>query len=193
MIMYGIWIYKNADTDDKKLLSLIDKIPDKQCDTCIVYQDTARDHLAYQKLKQEIAGKEGFLLLNNLRSLGGTKESISAELQWIKNQSFCLIIADCPESHCYTPHDNHLVIGGMIDALASFADVKLVERSVNKGGRPMVKYPKGWEQLYEQWQNGEITATEFMKRAGLKKGTFYHLAVEYKETIASIRQIRKIC
>ena len=34
-----------------------------------------------------------------------------------------------------------------------------------------------------QWDNGEITAKEFMDKTGLKKGTFYNLVNEYKETL----------
>lgn len=47
-------------------------------------------------------------------------------------------------------------------------------------GRKKISFPDNWESLYATWDNGEITAKEFMDKSGLKKGTFYHLVNEYK-------------
>ena len=46
-----------------------------------------------------------------------------------------------------------------------------------------ISFPDNWENLYAAWDNGEITAKEFMDKSGLKKGTFYHLVNEYKELL----------
>ena len=43
-------------------------------------------------------------------------------------------------------------------------------------GRPKMKIPEGWGEIYMLWKSGEITAVEAMKRSGLKKSTFYKLA-----------------
>lgn len=51
-------------------------------------------------------------------------------------------------------------------------------------GRKRIPYPKDWEFLYDKWEKGEISATDFMKEAGLKKGTFYNLVKQYKISYA---------
>ena len=56
----------------------------------------------------------------------------------------------------------------------------LREKGKSNYGRQKLPYPSNWEQDYALWKNGEITATEFMRRSGLKKGTFYNMIKEYK-------------
>ena len=50
-----------------------------------------------------------------------------------------------------------------------------------KLGRPRAQFPEEWTTVYELWYTKkEITATEAMKRLGLKRNTFYKLAAEYE-------------
>ena len=49
-------------------------------------------------------------------------------------------------------------------------------------GRPKAKLPEGWAEIYTLWKEKEITAVEAMKRAGLKKSTFYKLVKIMEET-----------
>ena len=42
-------------------------------------------------------------------------------------------------------------------------------------GRPRIEYPDGWDEVYESWKEGEITAVTAMRELGLKKSSFYKL------------------
>lgn len=46
-------------------------------------------------------------------------------------------------------------------------------------GRPTTEYPENWVDVYNKWKSGEITATEAIKRLGLKRTTFYRLVAKY--------------
>lgn len=48
-------------------------------------------------------------------------------------------------------------------------------------GRQEIEYPENWNEVYNAWKSGEITAVEAMKRTNTKKTTFYKLAKEYSE------------
>lgn len=48
-------------------------------------------------------------------------------------------------------------------------------------GRPIATFPANWEEVYKQWKEGKITAVEAMKRAELKKNTFYNLVRRYEQ------------
>lgn len=48
-------------------------------------------------------------------------------------------------------------------------------------GRPIATFPDNWEEVYKQWKEGKITAVEAMKRAELKKNTFYNLVRRYEQ------------
>lgn len=83
---------------------------------------------------------------------------------------------DCPHVRCAVdPAANRVAVGGLLDAMS-----EKVFSSSKKVGRPAVDYPDGWEGLYASWRAGEMTAREFMQKAGLKKGTFYNLVSEWK-------------
>jgi DNA invertase Pin-like site-specific DNA recombinase len=45
-------------------------------------------------------------------------------------------------------------------------------------GRPKIEIDDKFKQVYKQWRNGEITAVEAMRNAGMKKVTFYQRVKE---------------
>ena len=47
-----------------------------------------------------------------------------------------------------------------------------------KFGRPSIKKPDNWDEVYLDWRAGRITAVEAMNRTKLTKCTFYKLAKE---------------
>ena len=47
-------------------------------------------------------------------------------------------------------------------------------------GRPQAEYPTEWDQIYNQWQDGDITATKAMELLDMKRTTFYKLVKKYK-------------
>ena len=54
-----------------------------------------------------------------------------------------------------------------------------------KFGRPAKVKPDNWDEVYQRWQAGKITAVEAMNLTGLKKGTFYSFAKSEKEKSAT--------
>lgn len=54
------------------------------------------------------------------------------------------------------------------------------ERNV-KFGRPAAQFPDGWEQTYNAWKDGQITATAAMDSLNLKRTTFYKLVKQYEQ------------
>ena len=61
-----------------------------------------------------------------------------------------------------------------------------IEAARKKGkqfGRPEVKIPDGFEEIYLKWNRGEITARKAMQELGLKRSTFYRLIKKYEESV----------
>ena len=54
--------------------------------------------------------------------------------------------------------------------------IEVAKAKGTKFGRPKVKVPCNWNDVYHRWKTGEITAVQAMMESGLKKGTFYSLA-----------------
>ena len=49
-----------------------------------------------------------------------------------------------------------------------------------KFGRPEIKYPEQFENVYNDWKCGRIKGVEAMRILGLKKSTFYKKCKQYK-------------
>lgn len=48
-------------------------------------------------------------------------------------------------------------------------------------GRPNTEYPDNWEQVYNTWKSGTITATAAMEQLEMKRTTFYKLVKKYEK------------
>ena len=104
-----------------------------------------------------------------------------------------VMILDMPTTLCQVNEGQEWIIeminAILIEVLASMAEQERI-RTLNRQaegilaaqlqgkhlGRPKMKIPEGWGEIYMLWKSGEITAVEAMKRSGLKKSTFYKLA-----------------
>ena len=49
-------------------------------------------------------------------------------------------------------------------------------------GRSRAPIPDNWDEVYELWKSGAITAVEAQKRTGMKPNTFYRMVNRLKET-----------
>ena len=58
--------------------------------------------------------------------------------------------------------------------------IKIAKEKGKKLGKPPIKYPDNWKEVYTVWKSGAITAREAMKRMNLKPTSFYKLAKNYK-------------
>ena len=83
----------------------------------------------------------------------------------------------------------------LIEVLASLAEQERIRNLTRQAegisaaklkgkhlGRPKAVLPEEWDEIYSLWKGNEITAVEAMKRAGLKKSTFYKLVKLTEET-----------
>lgn len=68
-----------------------------------------------------------------------------------------------------------------IDVMPVVDGKKVSLKTGRPTGRPSIKYPAAWEQCYNDWKSGNITATKAMELLGLKRNTFYKLVKQYEE------------
>ena len=59
--------------------------------------------------------------------------------------------------------------------------IKLAKEKGKRLGKPPIQYPDNWQDIYQIWKSGSITAREAMKRLNLKPTSFYKLAKNYKD------------
>ena len=166
----------------------------------------------YQSLKVGIGKLQrgDVLYIKSLDRLSRNKEQAKQELQYYKDNGISVRIIDMPTTMLTYPEEQawigEMITNVLIEVLASIAQVeretikrrqlegleampvdtvtgKRYSRKTGKPiGRPIICYPEGWEETFQKWKNGEITATKAMKLLQLKKNTFYKLVKSYSDT-----------
>ena len=152
----------------------------------ILYLSCVQKQYYIFKQRRIIYGK-GLLIISSVNNIGSNKNDVFKELTWLKDHHIETIFADYPATQIFdNPMANELALNVIIDVYASLLDNKTFDiRSTMAAptGRKKISFPSNWENLYALWDNGEISAKEFMEKSGLKKGTFYHLVNEYRELL----------
>ena len=59
--------------------------------------------------------------------------------------------------------------------------IKLAKEKGKRFGKPPIKYPDNWEDVYNIWKTGTITARKAMEQMNLKPTSFYKLAKKYSK------------
>ncbi|HAT4356312.1 recombinase family protein [Clostridium perfringens] len=58
--------------------------------------------------------------------------------------------------------------------------LELAKKKGKKLGRPRVKIPSNFKEIYNRWKKGEITAKRSMELLGLKKTVFYEMVKKFE-------------
>lgn len=147
----------------------------------------------YQALKSAMLRPGDVLVVKSLDRLSRSKADIKNELQWFEDNGIRLRVIDLPTTMMELPDGQEwvfeMVNNILIEVLGTIAEQERVtirqhqREGINaaraKGkhlGRPPVAKPDNWDNVLLQWQAGEITAREAMRRTGVARSTFYQLA-----------------
>lgn len=168
------------------------------------------DRIGYQSLKVGIgkltAGDT--LYIKSLDRLGRNKEETKKELEYFKSNGVRVKIIDIPSSMVDIQQGQEWILDMinniLIEVLTSIAENERQtirqrqaegiaamptdettgkKRSLKTGqaiGRPSISFPLNWNDIYNQWKSGRITATTAMKKMSLKRNTFYKLVKQYE-------------
>lgn len=153
---------------------------------------------AYQALKGALGLRQGdTLLVTSLDRLSRNKEHIKQELQWFRDKGVRLKILDLPTSLIEVPEGQEWIVeminNILIEVLASMAEQERltirkrqregIDAAKRKGkhlGRPKIKIPEQFSEVYSLWKEQEITAKEAMKQLGLSSSSFYRMVKNYE-------------
>lgn len=180
----NIYIYNKKNYDQDKLVSIVRNLFTEDQITYSTFMDTKWDFMMYSELKKHLKDENDIVVIPSINVLGADKIQVYQELSWFEQKKILLTVADYPSTCTIDTEKNHQSLRAVMDVIGSLLDNKTfdIRNATETGaGRKNIQFPEGWIELYEEWSTGNITAREFMEKAGLKKGTFYHLLSEYKE------------
>ena len=148
----------------------------------------------YQALKNQILRDGDTLVITSIDRLGRNKEQIKKELEYFKEHNIRVKILDIPTTLIDYPEGQEwvcdMVNNILIEVLGSMAqrereNIKTRQaqgiatakaKGVVKFGRPEIKKPDNWDDVFTRWQNKEITAVKAMEETGLTRCIFYKFA-----------------
>ena len=148
---------------------------------------------AYQTLRNQLLREGDTLVIVALDRLSRNKLHIKQELEYYRGRNIRVMVLDMPTTLCQVNEGQEWIIeminAILVEVLASLAEQERVKTLTRQAegieaaklqgkhlGRPKMKIPEGWDNIYMLWKSGEITAVEAMRKSNLKKSTFYNLA-----------------
>lgn len=154
------------------------------------------DRPGYQTLKNSMLREGDTLVIKSLDRLSRNKEHISQELRYFKEHHIQVRVLDLPTTMIELPQGQEWVFeminNILIEVLSSIAEQERVTIRQRQAegiaaakaqgkhlGRPEKEIPANWEEVYNRWKDGEITAVAAMKELGIKKSRFYKLVHSY--------------
>lgn len=193
MVEYGYVRVSSPDQNpDRQILALLKYV---KRENIVVDKQSGKnmDRPGYNALKGIFGLRPGDVLyIVSLDRLSRNKEDIKKELAWFKENKIRLMILDLPSSMIQVPENQEWIIemiqNILIEVLASMAEQERlmirkrqregIEAAKKKGkhlGRPYLKVPENFDEVYARWKSGEITARAAQKMLGISSASFYRL------------------
>lgn len=132
----------------------------------------------------KVVDNDSVYVVSSLSSIGLNDAEISSQLSWFVTNQVRLVICDVSSTYEYGVNQpmNMAILNTLLQSiLSNNTNVITVSFKRSNSGRSKLPFPDNWDELYELWDNGEITSRQFIEQSGLKKATFYNLLTEYKE------------
>ena len=196
------YYYARVSTQDQNLDRQIEAFKALSADDreIIVDKESGKslDRAGYQALKNAILRRGDILVIKSLDRLSRNKSDIHSELQFFKEQGVRIKVIDLPTTMIDIADGQNWILemvnNILIEVLGTIAEqerLTLRQRQYEgiaiakmKGkhlGRPPVKFPDNWSEIYREWNAGKITAKDAMIKTGIKRTSFYKLVHKWRE------------
>ncbi|MDU3118139.1 resolvase [Finegoldia magna] len=182
MILY---IYTKTTEDISIFEDIMEIIHKKDSDIC-VSAEHMRSFQELEKIKNEMISDD-ILIIGSLKSLGINEKDIANSLKYFIEKGKCLVVSNIESTYKYGVSQpmNKAILSTILDSVL-LNNKNIIELPRNRkfnSGRNKIDFPNNWEELYENWENNNISSKEFLDKSGLKKATFYNMITEYKEIL----------
>ena len=149
------------------------------------------DRPGYIALKTRILREGDTLVIKDLDRLGRNKQQIKEELEFYKQTGIRVKILNLPTTLADFGENGwvlDMVNNILIEVLGTIAEqerltikarqaegIAAAKKQGKHLGRPKTNLPDNWNDVYNDWSNGKITATDAVNKLGISRSTFYRL------------------
>jgi len=158
-----------------------------------VYMDKVSGHTfvreQYEALKANLRSGD-LLIIKELDRLGRNNDEIKKEWAYLQDKGIDIVIIDTPilNTRAKTDLEKKLIADIVFAVFAYKAEkerddirkrqaegIRSAKLQGKEFGRPQKDVPDNWNEVYNLWKKGEITAVKAMEVTGLSKATFYRM------------------
>lgn len=195
-----IYFYARVSTGEQNLDRQVEAFKELGANDKYIICDKASgkniDRPNYQMLRNSLLRSGDTLVVKSLDRLSRRKADIKNELEYYKSIGVRVKIMDLPTTMVDIDGQEwivEMVNNIIIEVLSSIAEQerKTTQKRQKEGieaarkqgkylGRPKATFPDNWQDNYNVWRSGQITATEAMQRMGLTRSSFYKLVKIYQ-------------
>lgn len=149
------------------------------------------DRPGYIALKTRILREGDTLVIKDLDRLGRNKQQIKEELEFYKQTGIRVKILNLPTTLADFGENGwvlDMVNNILIEVLGTIAEqerltiktrqaegIAAAKKQGKHLGRPKTSLPDNWNDVYNDWSNGKIAATDAVNKLGISRSTFYRL------------------
>lgn len=193
--------YIRVSSKDQNLDRQLEELNKLGIEEKYIYQDKQSgkdfDRIGYQYMKKSLE-KGDTLVIKELDRIGRNQEELKKEWQYFKNNEINVRVLDLPALNINYDDENIKPLAKMISNIIfeimswkaqneretirkrQAEGIKIAKAKKIKFGRPCVKIPDNFKEIYIKWKKGEITAIKGMELTGLKKNKFYDFIKLYE-------------
>ncbi len=194
--MSKIFGYARVSSKDQNLDRQLEALSKSGCELILKDKLSGKDtnRPEYQLLKK-VVNSGDTVIFCELDRLGRNYDDIKNEIQFFDNKGVLVEFLDFPMPKTGDVTMDKMLRDQVVNTLAYVAQKErekirmrqaqgiqaLKDRNNGKGiGRPKTDRPSNFEEVYNEWKAGSITAKVAMEKLGLKRTTFYSLVKEYE-------------
>ncbi len=176
----GIHVYGKTSEDINSFDGVINAIRGNEQEITITVENK-RSFRELENIKAKY--RDDIFLMGSLSSLGTNAPDILDQLKWFIDNEVRLVLCDVPSTYEFGTDQpmNKAILSTLYQSVMSTGNTIIPMRKKASVGRTRISFPNDWDELYEKWENGQISSKEFIDASGLKKATFYNMITEYKE------------
>lgn len=201
MIFGYVRVSSKEQNENRQVKALKDFCNDLKYENIYIDKESGKDfnREKYQALKMIL--REGdTLIIKELDRFGRNKQEIKNELNYYKEKKVRVKVLNIPTTLMEFQEGSEwifeMINNILIEVLGAMAEeernkirtrqregIEIAKKEGKYKGRPKAELPQGFEKLYKQWKDNNITAIQFTKLLGLKsRTTLYKYIKRYEES-----------
>ena len=188
--------YVRVSTKEQNLDRQLEVLKKLGIEEKYIYQDKQSgkdfERIGYQYMKKSLEAGDT-VVIKELDRIGRNQQELKKEWEYFRDNEINVRVLDMPALNIDYNDENLKPMIKMINNIIfeimcwkaeneretirkrQSEGIAIAKSKKVKFGRPKLKIPDNFDEIYKKWKNGEITATKAIELSGVKRTSFYKI------------------